>query len=316
MDVRDGTLRRAARGRPWRAFPALVLTAALVVPQASAQTARPRRIDLPRGFQPEGIATEGTTFYVGSIPSGRVYRGDLLTGEGAVLVRRRRNRAAIGLKVEGNRLLVAGGSTGRAFVYDAATGDPVRAFRLARRNTFVNDVIVAGDVAWFTDSLKARLYRIRLRGGGGFGRPRARRLRGAFRLREGFNVNGIEAARGGERLIIVQSNTGRLFRVNPGNMRARRIRLRGGRRVRGGDGLLLQDANRLWVVRGGADNALTLVRLRYSLRRGRIVRRVRRPSFDVPTTVAESGDFLAVVNARFGVSRPRQRRYWVSQLRP
>ena len=43
----------------------------------------PDIIPLPNGFQPEGIATgRGTTFYVGSIPTGAVYRGDLRTGEG------------------------------------------------------------------------------------------------------------------------------------------------------------------------------------------------------------------------------------------
>ena len=38
----------------------------------------PDVIPLPDGFQPEGTATgKGTTFYVGSIPTGAVYRGDL-----------------------------------------------------------------------------------------------------------------------------------------------------------------------------------------------------------------------------------------------
>lgn len=43
----------------------------------------PNDISLPDGFQPEGIARgSGTTFYVGSIPTGAIYRGDFLTGEG------------------------------------------------------------------------------------------------------------------------------------------------------------------------------------------------------------------------------------------
>ena len=60
--------------------------AALVTSVAGAQSAFPSRIDLPNGFQPEGIAIAGDQFYVGSIPTGAVYRGSLRTGKGAVLV--------------------------------------------------------------------------------------------------------------------------------------------------------------------------------------------------------------------------------------
>ena len=63
----------------------LLLTAFLVVMTATAATAKssfPEVIPLPNGWQPEGIAVgNGTTFYVGSIPTGAVYRGDLRTGK-------------------------------------------------------------------------------------------------------------------------------------------------------------------------------------------------------------------------------------------
>ena len=65
----------------------LALAGALVVfaTAAAAQATFPEEISLPTGFRPEGIAIgNGTTFYVGSIPTGAVYRGDLRTGEGAV----------------------------------------------------------------------------------------------------------------------------------------------------------------------------------------------------------------------------------------
>jgi hypothetical protein len=42
---------------------------------------------------------------------------------------------------------------------------------------------------------------------------------------EGFNANGIDSLRGGHTLVIVQSNTGKLFRVNPRNGRTREIAL-------------------------------------------------------------------------------------------
>ncbi len=79
----------------------LLACAALVcVTAAAAQNVFPSRIDLPNGFRPEGIATQGTQFYVGSIPTGAVYRGNLRTGTGAVFVQPQAGRAAIGLKVD------------------------------------------------------------------------------------------------------------------------------------------------------------------------------------------------------------------------
>jgi hypothetical protein len=84
--------------------------AALATSVAGAQNARfPSRIDLPDGFQPEGIATAGERFFVGSIPTGAVYRGSLRTGQGAVFVPAQAGRAAIGMKVDRGRLFVAGG---------------------------------------------------------------------------------------------------------------------------------------------------------------------------------------------------------------
>jgi hypothetical protein len=45
----------------------------LVLPLVATGAKRPDHIDLPNGWQPEGIAIgKGNTFYVGSIPTGRV----------------------------------------------------------------------------------------------------------------------------------------------------------------------------------------------------------------------------------------------------
>ena len=92
-------------------------------PQRVAQA--PTRIALPGGWQPEGIAANGSQLFVGWIPTGAVYSVSSRTGRGRVLVRGRNGRAAIGLKVAGNRLWVAGGGTGRAFIYSVSSGQPV-----------------------------------------------------------------------------------------------------------------------------------------------------------------------------------------------
>jgi sugar lactone lactonase YvrE len=280
---------------------------------AGAQPPAPSTLRLPNGFQPEGISISGTSFYVGSIPTGAVYRGSLATGRGSVLVRAASGRAAIGLEVDRGRVFVAGGDTGRAFVYDARTGRQLAAYALVS-NGFVNDVVVTRSAAWFTDSQNPFLYRLPLGRGGrppsatGFQRVR---LRGAIRYVSGFNVNGIDATPDGATLVIVQSNTGRLFTVNPANGVARSIALSGGS-VANGDGILLS-GRRLYVVRN-QDNQIAVVRLAVGLRRGAIVRTIRDRRFDVPTTIDESGSYLYAVNARFGISPTRTTRYQVVRV--
>ena len=111
---------------------ALVALASLVIVATAVAQSFPARIDLPRGWQPEGIAAgTGNTLYVGSIPTGAVARVDARTGRTRVLVAGRNGRAATGLKFAGGRLFVAGAGTGRAWVYSASTGRQHGAFRLA-----------------------------------------------------------------------------------------------------------------------------------------------------------------------------------------
>jgi len=72
------------RTKYWRPLIILLLVAFsfLMVTSVSAD-AFPEIIPLPNGFAPEGIATgTGTTFYVGSLATGQIYRGDLRTGDG------------------------------------------------------------------------------------------------------------------------------------------------------------------------------------------------------------------------------------------
>ena len=108
-------------------------------------------------------------------------------------------------------------------------------------------------------------------------------------------MNGIEATRGGSTLILVQSNTGKLFRANARTGRTREIQV--DEALTNGDGLLLfRDA--LYVVQN-FDNKIALVDLDRRLRRGRVERVITNPHFDVPTTIAPYKRFIYAVNARF-----------------
>jgi sugar lactone lactonase YvrE len=293
----------------------LVLVAALLATAAEGKGSFPERIDLPDGFQPEGIAISGDQFYVGSIPTGAVYRGSLRTGTGAVLVPARAGRAAIGVEVDRGRIFVAGGPTGNAFVYDARTGASLATFTLSTGGSFVNDVVVTKRAAWFTDSFKPVLYRVPL---GPSGQPGAQsgvatvNLSGDYQHQSGFNVNGIDATANGKTLVIVQSSTGRLFTVtHTGSTRA--IALQGGESVPNGDGILL-DGKTLYVVQNQLEQ-IAKIALRPGLRTGTVLRRITSPGFDVPTTIDDHGKRLYAVNARFGTTPTPTTDYWITQVR-
>jgi sugar lactone lactonase YvrE len=290
-----------------RATIAVAVTAVLLSGgAATAADPFPELVPLPDGFQPEGIAVgAGTTFFVGSIPTGTVYRGDLRTGMGDVLVPPS-DRAAIGLEADRRgRLFVAGGPLGQAFVYDARTGASLAAYELADAPTFINDVVVTGKAAWFTDSFNPVLYRLPLGPGGRLPSADAVEvvpLSGDYVHVPGeFNLNGIDATPSGGHLIVVQSVTGTLFTVDPGSGAARAVDL-GGDVVTNGDGILL-DGTRLFVVRN-VQNRIAVVELTPDLTAGALVAHLEHPALDVPTTIAEHGHALYAVNARFGVMDP------------
>lgn len=289
---------------------AALCAAALGPAAGAAPRPFPEVIDLPAGTQPEGIsAGPGTTFYVGSIPTGAVYRGDLRTGEASLLVPPRAGRAAIGVEEADGTLFVAGGGTGKAFLYDAATGADVAVVDLAAAPTFVNDVVATRRAAFFTDSFNPVLYRVDRATLAVSALP----LTGELVYQDGFNVNGIDASSDGGTLVLVQSNTGGLFTAEPATGVTRRIALAGGEAVPMGDGILLHGRT-LYVVQNRA-NLVAKVRLSGDLATGTVVSRTTHPAFDVPTTIARFGSRLYAVNARFGNPDPATADYAVVGLR-
>jgi hypothetical protein len=136
-------------------------------------------------------------------------------------------------------------------------------------------------------------------------------LTGDIRYGPGFNANGIVAARGGRFLVIVQSSTAELFRVDAATGVTRQIDLRG--TLTGGDGLELRGRT-LYVVRG-MPNAVSVVRLGPRLLSGRVVDVLTSPgNLDVPSTATIAAGRLWVVNARFGVPITPRTPYWLTQL--
>jgi len=287
-----------------RLFASLLLVVLSLTMIGSASAAPfPEVIPLPDGFQPEGIATgTGTTFYVGSIPTGAIYQGDLRTGEGEVLVPAQAGRSAIGLKYDprSGLLFVAGGATGYAYIYDAETGANVAEIQLSTLPSFINDVVITQDAAYFTNSFQPIIYRVPLVDGQLPEVPVVEEipLGGDYQFTPGaFNANGIAATPNGKTLIIVNSTEGALYSVDPTTRVATRIDLGTGG-VPNGDGILLHGKT-LYVVQNRL-NQIAVIELNSDFTAGTIETVITSPLFRVPTTIARFGSSLYVVNARFG----------------
>ena len=278
---------------------ATVVGSLLLSPPATARPAFPDVISLPDGFRPEGItAGRGNMFFVGSLANGAIYRGNVRTGKGSVVIPGTEGNVAVGTELDRHRQLwVAGGATGKARVYNLRSGKLRRTYNLAPANTtFINDVVVTRTAAYFTDSVNPRLYRIPIRPNGRFGPAQRLPYSGQLVYQPGFNVNGIEASPNGRVLLVIQSNTGNLYRVNAMNGRTRLVKMRAS--LTNGDGLL-RHGRTLYVVRN-QNNRIAVVHLGRFYRSGRLVDVLRDPDFKVPTTVARIGSRLYAVNARFG----------------
>jgi sugar lactone lactonase YvrE len=277
-----------------------VALCALAAPAASARS-YPETIALPDGWQPEGITTgRGNEFFAGSRATGAIYRGNLKTGQGSILVPGQTGNAATGMKVDRrNRLFVSGAATGTASVYRAGNGTLLRKYSLVTGASFINDVALTRRAAYFTDSVNQQLYVLKLRRHGGLpANAKTLPLSGDLQYDNDpgtFELNGIAAA-SHDRLITVQSRTGKLFLVNARNGRTHEIDLGGGS-TPNGDGILLRGRT-LYVVQN-QDNKIAVIHLAKGLRRGEIKRYLTDPDFDVPTTIAFRAGFLWAVNARF-----------------
>ncbi|MFO7654144.1 MAG: superoxide dismutase [Candidatus Krumholzibacteriia bacterium] len=274
----------------------------------------PAVVPLPDGFHPEGIAGgRGTTFYVGSIAGGAIYRGDLRTGEGELLVAPRPDRVAVGLSFDQRSacLFVAGGPLGSGHVYDTKTGVCLADFQFASGDVFINDVAVTRTAAWFTDSSRPVLYRVPLDAAGGLPQPAGFEvvpLGGDFTMTSdcpGFpfpiNANGIDATADGASLVVVNMCLGTLYRVDPSTGMATSIDL-GGESLPFGDGILL-DGHTLYVVQNLL-NQIAVVELAPDLASGRLAGSITSPLFRIPTTITGFGDRLYAVNGRFDVAPP------------
>jgi sugar lactone lactonase YvrE len=294
----------------WASLVAIV-AATILVPFSSGTSARafPALIQLPADFGPEGIAVgNGATFYVGSLGGptgttrGQILVGDLRTGAFVELVGPDGVQAT-GLKHDprSNLLFVARAGSGMGTVFDAASGEQVAAYQFQVAPTFINDVVITRDAAYFTDTQAPFLYRVAL---GRRGQPATGFTR--VQLPGDFRTNGIVATHDGRHLLVVNAADARLYRVDTATSAVTAVDL-GGETLPNADGLLLRGKT-LYVVQNRL-NRVAVVELSADYSSGTVTRFITEPFasnplLQVPTTIAAFGNSLYAVTAGFAPPSP------------
>lgn len=296
--------------RARRVSAALAATAAVTIAliPSSADAAPPRATGTAYTFAgtqvfPEGLDTDGRYVYSTSFADGTVYRG----AAGGSTMRpflpagADGRTSAAGIRLSGDRLLVAGGMTGRFFVY-TTSGRLVSSYVVpdaAGTPTLVNDAAIApnGD-AYITDSYRPVVYRIpaaQIQGRPGAG---VRTLTAAYDLPDYLagqsNGNGIVATPDGRSLIVGYYESGALNKVDLRTGRVSPLALRAP--LTSADGMLL--FGHTLVVARAATNEIDTLRLDSDYTRGTVTAVNTYPGVDTPTGIAVSRGRLLVTNSQ------------------
>jgi sugar lactone lactonase YvrE len=256
------------------------------------------------GNNPEGVAWDkrSESFFVGTIGTGVIYRAkldDKTLVPFITPVPAAPTDSSVGMKAFRGKLYVAGGGTGSIYVYDIKTGAQMARFETGAGG-FLNDLVVTdrGDV-YVTDSFRPTLWHVtHAMVVAGTGAPEAINVGPEIAYTAGqFNLNGIVSRHDGRELIVVNTASQSLFRINFDHNTAARTITKIAAPLLGGDGLL-KDRGRLLVVTGNPA-AVNVVKLSDHDLTGTVDEVITDPTLRGPSTIARAHDRYLVVNPDF-----------------
>ncbi|MEI8407952.1 MULTISPECIES: SMP-30/gluconolactonase/LRE family protein [unclassified Kribbella] len=264
--------------------------AAHVVPQRPTEYI----VSTTPGDTPEGIeVTRDGTMYVTSVGTGAVYRGStrdprlkpfLPAGSDG-------RTSATGIHVDRwGRVLVAGASTSKLFLYDAR--GKLLATRQAAPGSFLNDFTFAGDAVYVTDSAHNQIWRAPLTEHG-LGELEPWLTRDKIQPTPYF-LNGIVTD--GRTLLVGEQGQDVTYRIDLRSKQVSTVEVTNG--ILSGDGYLLEGC-RLYAVynAGGGKYVTRLAVLNRDWTQATIIADSV-PSTATPTTIARDRDRLLWVNSQ------------------
>jgi sugar lactone lactonase YvrE len=295
----------------------------------------PTRVPTLAGAASEGFAIgKGHTAY-NSSPDGSIYKVDLRSGVGEVLVDIQNpfDCTKLGMRVDDrtNYLFVAGCLYGNALVFDADNGALIMEYQLNTSGEFglPNDLTITNDAVYFTDSYRPVLYRLPLSSNGDIpldpGAATEIPLPAEFAL--GPNEpccggNGIVSTPDGKTLIIGHSNLAQLYRLDTASGEIEQIAVDGP--LTGFlDGIAMQSKT-LYIMTpydfAGPPvsiDRIQVVELDKGYLTGALVATITDPdNLDGVASGAIFGNSLYVNNARYAVGFPApDTPFWVTKLK-
>lgn len=285
-------------------------------PGNANQSNWPDKITLPAGFESEGIERgRGHDFFLSGADwsgagtsAGAVYKGNLRTGEGEVLVQPTGSILA-GLSYDartdylyaaiGDPGVFAGSFTNHGVnVYDATTGE-LKAELNFGDGILANDVLVTNKAVYVTDSINPQLFKIPLERGGQPSNSWETIQMPEFVMDDsGFNANGLVGDFDGKELVVVNISTGVLYHVDTTTGAADPIEIQGEEQLfADGDGLYM--SGRTLYVMQNFSNKIAVVQLSGDLTEGTFVKNLVSDDFAIPTTITGFGDSIYAINTHF-----------------
>ncbi|TDU89364.1 hypothetical protein EV138_2928 [Kribbella voronezhensis] len=291
--------------KPRRIATAAALSAAIAVAvqPPAAQAGHPHRpstyvVSTVPGDTPEGIAvTSSGTMYVTSVGTGAVYRGStrqpnlrpwLPAGSDG-------RTSATGIHVDRwGRVLIAGASTSKLYLYDAL--GRLLAVRAAQEGSFLNDFAITADAVYVTDSAHNQVWRAPLTARG-LGELKPWLTRDKIQPTPYF-LNGIVTD--GRTLLVGEQGQDVTYRIDLRSRQVSTLTITGANGILSGDGYLLE-GSRLYAVynAGGGKYVTRLAWLNRDWTAARILADSQPAAADTtPTTLARDAGRLLWVNSQ------------------
>jgi hypothetical protein len=308
-------------------FVAAIIVAATLTTTALAheidQTSRviwPDIIPIPAGFEPEGIEMGrdqdffvGTTSFSGNLANtGAIYKGNLVTGEGRVLVSPT-GKPLIGLSYDARTdYLYAAtgfwvGSSSWEQGIKVYTGTSGRLLEevIFGDDMLINDVLVTDTAVYCTDSFNPVLYKMPLENDGRVFSSTVERIEmtgfemdhnGPFPI----NANGLAGDSDGKVLVVTNSTTGVLSRVDTTSGIASRVQIHGHEPLfLNTDGLYMEGRTLYILQSWSPTQMIAVVELSGDLSQGTFIKNLVSNDFAVPSTITGFGNCIYAINTHF-----------------
>jgi len=284
------------------------------------QTSRviwPDLIPIALGMEAEGIEMgKDTDFFVGAVAytgtltnAGTIFKGDLFTGEGQILVPPT-GKPIAGLSYD-ERTDYLYGATGFSAGFSgpwweqgvkvyAGTSGRLLGEIIFGDGILINDVLVTDKAVYCTDSANPALYKIPLEDNGKVFSSTVEKIEmTGFEMNpEGLNANGLVGDFDGKELVVINISTGVLYLVDTESGAASPVRIKGEEQLfPDGDGLYM-DGRTLYIMQNFTQK-IAVVELSDDLTQGTFVKNIVSDNFAIPTTITGYGDCIYAINTNY-----------------